>query len=87
MTNTAVDATAALQVTEYWVVEVDRHDGTCCTFGPFTADAAWTGLEGLSPERLGGDHRHVRHHRAHPQHRDLHRVDGLADHRGHHPRA
>jgi hypothetical protein len=45
MTNTVVDAVAALHVTEYWVVEVDRHDGTCCTFGPFTADAAWARLE------------------------------------------
>ncbi|MFC9766123.1 hypothetical protein [Rhodococcus jostii] len=45
MTNTVVDAVAALHVTEYWVVEVDRHDGTCCTFGPFTADAAWARME------------------------------------------
>jgi hypothetical protein len=45
MTNTAVDAVAAVPVTEYWVVEVDRHDGTCRTFGPFTADEAWARME------------------------------------------
>jgi hypothetical protein len=44
MTDTAV-AVAALQLTEYWVVEVDRHDGACCTFGPFTAEAAWARME------------------------------------------
>lgn len=32
MTETTVNAGAAVQVTEYWVVEVDRHDGTCRTF-------------------------------------------------------
>ncbi|QTJ70565.1 hypothetical protein HYG77_34220 (plasmid) [Rhodococcus sp. ZPP] len=45
MTETTVNAGAAVQVTEYWVVEVDRHDGTCRTFGPFTADAAWARME------------------------------------------
>ncbi|MFF2113536.1 hypothetical protein [Rhodococcus koreensis] len=45
MTDTAVDAAASVQVTEYWVVEVDRHDGACGTFGPFSAEAAWARME------------------------------------------